>query len=216
MNDANDMNDSPWTRTETQTRQTGRHWQRIRVLLGTVAAVLVVALLAGTLLTRIHGTTSGLGNYSPPKGACAPGDIKTHVPANSAFGALDMVSPDEGWALGAITDPSSGVPVSGFILHYMHCSWTPIYMYPAGAGLSSISMGSATDGWAVGSTNSGAPFALHYTNGVWKQVTPPGEDVLHGLFMYSAVHMLSADEGWVVSAMRRIARVLGHRVCCIS
>ena len=69
--------------------------------------------------------------------------------------------------------------------------------YP-NAGLSSISMGSATDGWAVGSTNSGAPFALHYTNGVWKQVTPPGEGVLHGLFAYSSVHMLSADEGWIV------------------
>ena len=44
----NDVNDSPWTRSEAQTTQTGRHWQWMRVWLGTAAAVLIVALLAGT------------------------------------------------------------------------------------------------------------------------------------------------------------------------
>ena len=34
VNDMNDVNDSPWTRTETQTTQIGRHWQWMRVLAG--------------------------------------------------------------------------------------------------------------------------------------------------------------------------------------
>ncbi|HKW23822.1 MAG TPA: hypothetical protein VJO13_20760 [Ktedonobacterales bacterium] len=176
--------------------------RRLSLWLGTVAAALVVALLAGMLLTRMHAplgqtTNGGHGNFSPAKGACAPGDITAHLPKDGEFSALEMVSPDEGWALGAVTDPANGISESSLILHYKNCAWTALPTSYQGVGLSSISMGSASDGWAIGSTTSGAPFAMHYANGVWKQVTPPGADILHGLFAYRDVHMLSADEGWL-------------------
>ncbi len=178
--------------------------RRTSVWLGTVAAALVVALLAGMLLTRMHAplgqTNGGHGNVLPTlptKGTCAPADIKAHLPANSDFGSIDMVSPDEGWAIGEVVDPTTFEPDKSFILHYHNCVWAPISTSIPDAGLSSLSMGSATDGWAVGSTTGGAPFAMHYTGGVWKSVTPPGADVLHGLFTYREVHMLSADEGWI-------------------
>jgi hypothetical protein len=175
----------------------------MRVLLGTVAAALVVALLAGMLLTRMHAplgqTNGGYGNFSPAKGACTPGDITAHLPEDGSIGSLDMISPDEGWAIGGVVDQTTLVPGKSFILHYENCAWTPIATsIPDDVGLSSISMGSASDGWAVGGTESGAPFAMHYANGVWKPVTPPGADVFHGLFSYGAVYMLSANEGWIV------------------
>jgi hypothetical protein len=58
-------------------------------------------------------------------------------------------------------------------------------------------MDSAHDGWAVGNTL-GKPLALHYTNGAWKSMTLSGQSALRG--SYTAVRMLSADEGWIVVA----------------
>ena len=167
----------------------------------TIAAALIVTLLAGALLAHMAATPGQTGvaqvHYSSAKGACAPGDITANLPANSEFGALDMVSPDEGWALGAVLDPTSGNLLSGLILHYTHCAWTPKYTTPPGSGLSGISMGSASDGWVVGSKKSGEPFALHITNNSLRFVTPPpGADILHG-GIYTSVRMLSADEGWI-------------------
>lgn len=174
---------------------------RFGALIAPVAAALIVALLAGALLTRMAATPGQTGvaqvHYSPAKGACAPGDITAHLPAYAEFGTLDMVSPDEGWALGAVLDPTSGNLLSGLILHYTHCAWTPKYTTPPGSGLSGISMGSASDGWVVGSKKSGEPFALHITNNSLRFVTPPpGADILHG-GIYTSVRMLSADEGWI-------------------
>ncbi|HEU4782883.1 MAG TPA: hypothetical protein VFS83_06060, partial [Ktedonobacterales bacterium] len=203
VQDTNDANDQRETRLQIPDRA-GRGVQWMRVLLGTVAAALVVALLAGMLLTRMHAPLgqindghSNVPTTLPAKGTCATADIKAHLPANSSFGSLDMVSPDEGWAIGGVVDPMTLEAGESFILHYHNCVWAPISTSIPVAGLSSLSMGSPTDGWAVGNTNGGgAPFALHYTGGVWKQVTPPGESALNGA-TYSTVYMLSANEGWI-------------------
>ena len=178
-----------------------RRQRRFGAVIATVAAALVVALLAGTLLTRMAGTPgqTSIANvhYAPPKGACPADIIRADLPAHSELSAIDIVSPNEGWALGADLDPTSGAPLAGLILRYTRCSWAPIYMFPPGAGLSSISMGSASDGWAVGVTNKGEPVAMRITNNSLKPVSPPpGADVLHG-GVYSSVRMLSADEGWI-------------------
>ena len=60
----------------------------------------------------------------------------------------------------------------------------------------SVSMVSATDGWAVGGSSDGKQIALHYTEGAWQPVALPGENNAPGV--YDSVHMRSAAEGWIV------------------
>ena len=131
MNDAHEMHDTPWTqpetRPETPTRRAGKGIQRLRVLLGTAAAVLIVALLAGALLTRPHGSPVGTGNlkstptpgqvnqtgtatpdqgnyanssqFARAAGKCDPGKISASIPPHALLFDLAMISPDEGWAV---------------------------------------------------------------------------------------------------------------------
>ena len=151
VQDMNDVNDSPWTTTETQTRQTGRHWQRMRVLLGTVAAVLSGGPAGGGLADAATWASRRPGDEHPNAHNGQPDDaddrshpvcdkrsiheasrslqpsehIKAHLPAHALLFDLAMVSPEEGWAVGAIEDAGNGDPVGSLILHYINCAWTP-------------------------------------------------------------------------------------------
>lgn len=108
--------------------------------------------------------------------------------------ALAMVSPDEGWAVGA----------EGTIVHYHNGVWArvPSPIAQEGGALYSVAMVSATEGWAVGDYGT----ILHYHNGAWSVManTPPqpaptatpqldlSQYSLHG------ISMVSPTEGWAV------------------
>ncbi|HEY1391293.1 MAG TPA: hypothetical protein VGF38_22335 [Ktedonobacterales bacterium] len=194
--------------------------RRMSVWLGTVAAALVVALLAGTFILQTRGTHNqtnvGHGN-GPASGACTPANIKAHLPANSWLNDLAMVSPGEGWAVGWAASNGGGasswvssngaatVPPTpsaqnpetfrALILHFHNCAWTPVATNYPGARLLSIAMVSANDGWAVGSAL-GKPLALHYANGAWSSVTLPEQSASQS--SYVEARMLSSHEGWIV------------------
>ncbi len=149
----------------------------------------------------------GMGMASARRlGMCAPGKISAQLPANNWLSDLTMVSPDEGWAVGSVSSASvvssSGggaiIPTPSLqslestralILHFHNCTWTPVATDYPGARLLSISMDSASDGWAVGNA-SGKPLALHYTNGAWTSVTLPEQSALQGSFEGSAYALL--------------------------
>ncbi len=104
--------------------------------------------------------------------------------------ALTMVTPSEGWAVGAN------------IAHFTAGKWAAIK--PAGAltkatFLSTISMLSASEGWAAGSTASGTPAAVlvHYSNGSW---TPANLSTKAAGF--SSVAMDSTTDGWLAGYTR--------------
>ena len=66
-------------------------------------------------------------------------------------------------------------------------------------GLTSISMVSATEGWAVGPMQLGDPkstgnILLHYANGMWTRAVVPTQASLYG------VAMVSTTEGWAVGS----------------
>lgn len=224
-NQTRNVNDTPWTRPDISARRAGRGAQRLRVLLGTAAAVLVVVLLAGALLTRPHGGPAGTGqqtstplptqaqantpapdqgNYANSSqfaraaGKCDPGKISASIPAHALLFDLAMVSPDEGWAVGAIeSDNAGGDPVSALILHYKDCAWTAVAADFPGMTLMSVSMASATYGWAVGGSSDGKQLALHYAGGAWDAVMLPGENTFNGV--YTSVRLNSDNDGWIVA-----------------
>lgn len=129
-------------------------------------------------------------------------------PLQQDLRSLAMVSPNEGWAVGD----------EGVIMHYAGGKWT--VAVPAGSlpyfhhfpfvgpdymtnYLSSVSMTSATDGWAVGQgiqkDSAGhmqeVRVFVHYTGGRWTVVEPatPGP-----VERPPVVSMVSAGDGWAL------------------
>lgn len=126
--------------------------------------------------------------------------------------ALAMVSPTEGWVTGALIQqvqdgaPATAPRVNGgaVILHYTAGHWNSSTRIPNG-NLTTISMASAADGWAMGNTEGTrpatptpsvqqTPLLLHYTQGRWKQVANPVPNPT--VCCLSTVTMCSASDGW--------------------
>jgi hypothetical protein len=144
--------------------------------LASLAAMLVIVLLAVTFFAHHPGLgTTG----ASPSGANAFSE--------STLGDIAMVSPTEGWAVGGIstfvkpTKQNPGQPASGKVVlrHYLHGAWSSVDL-PLDGYLSSISMDSPTDGWAVGQTPGQGqvqptPLLLHYDGQTWKPVIIPAQ-----------------------------------------
>ncbi len=170
-----------------------------------LAAALIIILLAA-IIFRLPGSQPKLLGKSG-----TPIDL-THFILNS----ISMVSPNEGWAVGvtrlhqpSVSDnsPEYGDPV---ILHYWQGHWSPAPLPPnlksrLGCGthcpgiiLRSLSMISATDGWAVGNTvlppnadGVTVGIVLHYIGGQWVL------DSFRDSALFS-VFMRTASDGWIV------------------
>jgi hypothetical protein len=196
---------------------TGRtdHGRRLSRWLTSVAAVFVVVLMGGTLLTHYWGqrtlggatatmtstvtapTVSPTGaSGGPQRGPCTPKQIKVNLPARATIFDLTMTSPTEGWLVGAIFNTDFRTTQAGMILHLSHCEWQPVSDPLPNAFLDSISMVSPTEGWVTGYTMSGNNYLLHYTHGHWQQVTVPYQATDGSYF--GGIKMLSPDEGWIV------------------
>lgn len=182
---------------------------RVLTNVSALAAALVIILLA-VLVFRLPGF-----HPKPPGQGGAPVDL---IPFSLT--SVSMVSPDEGWAVGTTRLPQAsgsaaesayGAPV---ILHYWHGQWRPVPLPPnltsrLGCGnrcpgiiLRSLSMVSATDGWAVGNTvlrpgSDGVTtgIVLHYTAGQWIL------DSLRDAALFS-VFLRTASDGWIVGEGR--------------
>jgi len=99
-------------------------------------------------------------------------------PASQQLHAIDLVSTDDGWAVGDY----------GTILHWDGQAWSPVAS-PTEASLHDVDMVSATDGWIV----SGYPgIFLHWDGSTWSQV---GDQTYRHLY---GIDMLSPTDGWAV------------------
>lgn len=175
----------------TALREPGRP-RRFLSGLASLAAVLVVIIMAVVLFTghTPHtGSTSGL----------------SWTASQSGLNDVAMVSPTEGWAIGSTTTCyvydanlethySNGdcTHIDSFLMHYHQGVWSRVALSIPGQ-LQSISMDSATDGWAVGVA--GAPeraILVHYDGQSWQEIP-------NSLNMdLTRVQMLSATDGWAV------------------
>ena len=158
-------NDTP---TETQKpvpiQQIPSRRPRLGGFVAAVAALLVVVLAFGLLHNRLG---------QPALGTPIPSFPNT----NGLIGGVSMVSPTEGWAIGHVTRTAEGAHPAGEVAfyHYLNGIWTPTYLpthenfiqdgYDGFNG--TISMDSATDGWAVVHNYNHTTTLFHYTGGTW-------------------------------------------------
>jgi hypothetical protein len=129
------------------------------------------------------------------------------------FVGLDMVSPQEGWAVGSSGESTwsqqpDGTPVltsdtsAGIIAHLAGGRWSLEATFPH-ANLRRVAMVSAAEGWAFGTQHMAAadgqrPLLLHYTHGTWSEVASP-LDTLTGRDSYiGALSFPSPGDGWLV------------------
>lgn len=173
--------------------------RRVLSGLASLAAVLLIAIIAASLFSsRAHPRQAG----APSNLAIAPG---------SESGLLDvaMVSSTEGWAVGYSATLAEFHQSNGtfslssqdtvLMMHYLHGKWSPVHLSISGSSrLTSISMLSATDGWAIGSLDDKdeTGLFLHYDGHSWKQVlntNAPGVNGAHRLYM------LSDTDGWAIN-----------------
>lgn len=133
-----------------------------------------------------------------------------------ALYASQMLTPDEGWAVGgARSDSGLGNWGPAVVERYQEGAWQIAHIFPTHvsgqAGLvsfASIAMTSPHDGWIGGAWGREAPFTgdmpppdwpryapllLHYHSGQWTFVSAPTTGAIHRLVM------VSPDEGWAAS-----------------
>ena len=131
--------------------------------------------------------TAGLGGgWNMPQ---APVPCPSGV-SPCAIYSVFMVSPTEGWAVGA----------GGVIFHYFGGEWNT-FTSPVGTALRSVFMISPTEGWAVGDGG----IIIHYSAGTWSGPVSPGT-ISNNLF---SVFMVSSTEGWAFGAKGTILHYSG-------
>ncbi len=182
-----------------------RHSSRLRShLLSAVAAVLVVSFAAALFGLQMYRNGAHPSQVTP-HATCAPNQIRAELPKGTELYAVSMMSPDEGWAVGA-TNPSGG-PVTSLILHYSQCRWTPESFQLPGVTFDMVSAVSASDVWAFGielatatGTHRLTGVIVHFTGAQWQEsalpITVSDDQIVTGF------SMVNPDEGWLHVAQR--------------
>ncbi len=185
-------------------------------LLALVAALLII--LFAVLLSGLPGLMAGGKQQSAtPTPQATPSGLNL---TGFRLHSISMISPEEGWVAGDRPrapnppDPFTGEQdlnaVEPVILHYKRGHWSlerlpsNLNPYNLDMTLSSISMVSASEGWAAGSTLLPAypnavvdgitvPVLLHYSGGAWALVRHPPA-------AFGSILMRSASEGWAIGS----------------
>jgi hypothetical protein len=188
--------------------------RRFISILSAVAAVLIIGVVVTALiasrgvLPKHSGTANARVSSPTPTATPAPQEVPyTPNPNSDVLGAVQMISPTNGWAVGATYTPSTSGQESTsevLILHDHNGHWmrmeTPSKeeLGLPDPFLESIAMVSADEGWAVGDGGYAAvvpsAFILHYSGGKWTKF-----DSLSDAELY-AVQMLSPTDGWAIGA----------------
>lgn len=171
-------------------------WRRASALAAALLLVVSSALIFTRMSPRGHTSTptptigpSGIGNV--------PGNWKSVVPAGSTVSAVAVVSPMDIWVVGSAP---AGIVKQALLMHFDGTSWRlspDRFLYVL---LTSISMTSASDGWAVGAYSTLKPTLLHYSGGHWHDATASldSEGLKSDKLNLTAVRMASPTAGWAL------------------
>jgi hypothetical protein len=106
---------------------------------------------------------------------------------------VQLLSPDEGWAVGQDSTNTKGV-----LLRYSGETWTSVTPPEVSAdwGLVDVQLLSSDDGWAVGQdSENNKGVLLHYSNDDWEVVTSPD---LTSDWSLEGIAFISSIKGWAV------------------
>lgn len=186
----------------------------------TIAAslVLVVAIVGSFTVLHLGQCSVGGASHHPPTFPPEQRILTEAPPANiglpdgTTLNDLTMISPDEGWAVGGVNTfdrsklgQSTNVQYEGsLLLHFQAGYWSVSYRGPADIWLDTITMLSASEGWAVGylrATPGGAVY-LHYARGQWINSDPPEPLPTSGKGTYqiSQLWAPAANDVWFAGA----------------
>ncbi len=147
----------------------------------------------GVLLHYVYGDWT---NIAPPVVSASPG-------AYWSLNSVSFPSTNEGWAVGE-DDTNYLTSKTGVLLHFTNGTWTNATLPSVSPvwWLNGVNFPSAAEGWAVGAKGDSVDknanlqgVLLHYSNGVWNNVTLPhvssNWDLTRG-----GVSFPSPTEGW--------------------
>jgi hypothetical protein len=173
-----------------------------RPWLSSLGAAAVVVLLLGLAAMLFSGRLGlGVGGRGGPVRPSFAG-------TRGIIADVSMVSPTEGWALAQVTKSADGSSVSDAVTfyHYHNGVWTPTMVSLSSSSAAhlnvggpggfngSISMDSATDGWAVASNFNNGSVLFHYTHGAWHEA---GQGLPTGYV--AGIQATSAHSAWAFS-----------------
>jgi len=173
-------------------------WRRLGALAAVLLLIAASALLFSRISSRGQTTNRPTSTATPVITPTVPylGNWADVVPAQATILDVAVVSRDDIWAAG-LTGTDHGIET--LLVHYDGARWQISPDTFDGAQLYSISMVSATDGWAAGSTN-GTPLMLHYTGGHWRDATTTID--INALrdhkIILTNVRMATATSGWAL------------------
>ena len=178
-------------------------WRRV----GALAAVLLLIAMSALLFTRLSGrgpavTSTSTFTPGPDPLANIPGNWTQVLPERGEISDVAVISPRDIWAVGYVRTPDGSGSQDALLLHFDGREWRRSPENFPGAGLLSVSMVSADEGWASGVIGAEQPFLLHFTNGHWRDArasisisNTPG---LKSLPLFK-LQMASATSGWMLA-----------------
>ncbi len=148
-----------------------------------LAAVLVISLLAGLIFVS-HGRPQSASNrHATATPAIAPG-------SQVSLAAIGMSSETDGWAIGQVMGQNGGSSEDpGYVLHYIDGRWAQVRNTPLKAGINAIKMLSPTDGWAIGN------HVYHYDGVSWREVSLPVATQFNAIAAVSPTDIWIAGDG---------------------
>jgi hypothetical protein len=186
-----------------QARSLGRRTLRHRLICRSAAPVFAVGLMAGLLATGVlDSEPPRTGPVTKPTGTHRPHGVPTsRIPPDSGFYGVAATSPDNGWAVGLRYTgrgwTNTGPKHQPVIVRWDGTAWAPAPRTgrTITGTLWSVAANSASDAWAVGSTQASQPLIEHWNGVAWSSVAssrPSGGGDLY------AVAVTSATNAWAV------------------
>jgi hypothetical protein len=183
--------------------------RRVVSLFSVVAAVLIIIVVVTAIVVSraLPNTGTAPAGGGSPMPTTQPTETLYKPNPGDYFGVIRMLSSAEGWIIGDTYSAPTGTQPSNseaLILHYHNGQWLRVpppsnaFLGVPNTLLSSISMLSVDEGWAVGygyppSRGNAVPssFILHYTGGRWAR----DGGLLRNVAL-DQVQMLSPTDGW--------------------